>query len=189
METNRQTGVALLLFGGLSLSLLVAWLPPKSFRTVGQAEVASLAVAIGAGTLLATGGAWLLGDAVSTALRTRLPAVGLALSGVAVIAGTALVFATRTPSEPSGLFTAAGVLVVTGMGAVLLQGLRWARTESTGLPLALLIGVVNIGLFHRFAQQYDPRLPVVVTGIVVLLLGLGPVVAHRVRRPLAVCAN
>lgn len=188
MHPNRRTGVPLLLFGGLTLLLVVSWLPRSPLQTFGQAAVASVAVAIGASTLIATGGAWLAGDAVSRTFRTRLPALGLMFLGTTVIAGTGLIFATRTPTEPSGLFAAAGALVVTVMAGVLFQGYHWARTATAGAPLALTIGMVNVGLFHRFAQQHDPQLPVTAVAAIVLVLGFGPVVVERTDVSLAVFA-
>ncbi|QIO24171.1 hypothetical protein [Haloarcula sp. JP-L23] len=114
-----------------------------------------------------------------------VPALTLVLVGFMGIIGSLLVL---QPWASRGLARLV-LLVVTGgfsilAGGLLLAGVVWFRRREERYPLAVLTAILSVGLFHCYAQRFDPSIAVPVVALIggvlatlsaiVVLYGLAP---------------
>jgi predicted membrane channel-forming protein YqfA (hemolysin III family) len=67
-----------------------------------------------------------------------------------------------------------GVLSILGAWVAVVS-YRWYRQRELRYPLAILTGTLSVGLFHRFAQQFDPTMPVSIVALIVVIMVVVPV--------------
>lgn len=144
--------------------------------TPGQPEFVTAILLITTSGFVVTGLLWRRGSDSGTTRYQLIPAVTLSLIGMTAIIGSVAVF---QPWESQGFgrtVTVAITSVLSILGACLaVVSYRWYRQRELRYPLAILLGILSVGLFHRFAQQFDPTLPVPFVALLVAIIVIVPV--------------
>jgi hypothetical protein len=144
--------------------------------TPGQPELVTAILIVTTLGFVVTGIVWRRGlDSGSTRYRL-IPAVTLALVGIMAVLGSFVVF---QPWASRGFGRTVTVLI-TGVLSILgacfaVVSYRWYRQQELRYPLALLTGILSVGLFHRFAQEFDPSMPVSIVALIVVVIAVVPV--------------
>jgi hypothetical protein len=144
--------------------------------TPGQPELVTAILLITTLGLILTGLLWRRGLGSGRIRYRSVPALTLVLVGLAAIFGSLLVF---QPWESRG-FGRTVTTLITGVlgilsGCISIVSYRWYRQQELRYPLATLIGILSVGLFHRFAQQFDPIIPVSLVALIVVIIAVVPV--------------
>jgi hypothetical protein len=108
----------------------------------------------------------------------RVPPLTVGVVAVCSIIGSLLIFQPWTSRGFARVFLTAitGVLSILG-GALGLSSIIWYRQQAVRTPLAVLASILSVGLFHRYAQTFDPNIPVPIVALVVVIIGAVPFVS------------
>lgn len=149
----------------------------NTVTTFGQEEVVTAVLSLISFGYVSTGVLWFREqEAAATNVRSlQLPALTLIAVAITTVVGTLFVF---QPWQYRGFAATAttlltGFLAVVAIGLVVV-GITWARRREPRYPLALLTGILAVGLFHRLAQQVNPTLPVPVVAVLVVVIAVVP---------------
>lgn len=144
--------------------------------TPGQPELVTAILLLTTFGFVITGVLWRRDSGSRTSRYRLIPPVTLVLVGLTAIFGSIVVF---QPWESRG-FGRTVTILITGVLSLLgawiaLVGYKWYHQQELRYPLAILMGIFSLGLFHRFAQQFDPTLPVFVITLIVAIILVVPV--------------
>jgi hypothetical protein len=107
-----------------------------------------------------------------------IPALTLGLVGIMAIFGSLVVFQPWNSRGFGRTITVLITSVLSILGAwIAVISYRWYRQQEFRYPIAILSGILSVGLFHRFAQQFDPTIPVPVVALIVALTVVVPVMS------------
>jgi len=176
MVRPQAVALSLVLTGVLgTLLTIVAYGFGNTPLTPGQPELVTALLLLTTLGFVVTGVLWHRAPNSSPTRYRVVPAVTLGLVGITAIFGSLAVF---QPWESrgfgrtvTGLIT--GLLSILGAG-VAVASYRWFRQREFRYPLAILTGILSVGLFHRFAQQFDPTIPVPLVALVVGIILVVP---------------
>lgn len=177
MSQSEYGPAMLALTGVFSFSLTILWLGRFRPLSPGQSELVSALLLIISVGFVGTGWAWYRAPSAEKSHYRVIPIVTLGHVGVTIVIGSLLVF---TPWEYRG-FTRAATGLLTGLlvglgGSISLASYNWLQTGEFRYPLAVCSGILSVGLFHRFAQQFDPTMPVPLVALIVAVLAIAPVI-------------
>lgn len=176
MISARRASLSLVLVGmGVTL-LSFAWYGPENTPlTPGQPEYVTAILLLVCLGFVVTGWLWRRELDSGEHYHRRVPALTVGAVAVWSIIGGLLVF---QPWASRGfgrvvLTAITGSLSILG-GALGLSSIVWYHQQAMRAPLAVLASILSVGLFHRYAQTFDPTIPVPVVALMVVVIGAIP---------------
>jgi len=126
---------------------------------------------------VATGWFWFRESAPGQIRYEQIPALVISLVGITGIVGSLAVFqAWQYTGMAAGLFSiSTGLFVIPGIG-LSLSGYLWFRQREMRYPLALMAGLLAVGLLYTIRQQSDVIIGIPLFVVVVAIIFLLPVV-------------
>jgi hypothetical protein len=126
---------------------------------------------------VATGWFWFRESAPSQIRYEQIPALVISLVGITGIVGSLAVFQPwQYSGMAAGIFSiSTGLLVISGIG-LSLSGYLWFRQREMRYPLALLAGLLAVGLLYIIRQRLDVVIGIPLFVVVVAIIFLLPVV-------------
>ncbi|UHH26783.1 hypothetical protein [Halobacterium noricense] len=124
-----------------------------------------------------TGWFWFRESAPGQSRYEQVPAVVISLVGITGIVGSLVVF---QPWQYTGMaaglfFVSTGLFVIPGIG-LSLSGYFWFRQREMRYPLALLVGLLAVGLLYIIRQRLSVIIEIPLFAIVVVAVFALPVV-------------
>ncbi|NIC00993.1 hypothetical protein G9C83_15385 [Halobacterium sp. R2-5] len=126
---------------------------------------------------VATGWFWFRESTPSQIRYEQIPALVISLVGITGIVGSLAVFQPwQYTGMAAGLFSiSTGLFVIPGIG-LSLSGYLWFRQREMRYPLALMAGLLAVGLLYIIRQQSDAIIGIPLSVVVVAIIFLLPVV-------------
>lgn len=174
---DATEAMSLIILGLLSSLLMIVGLWSEYGRLNADlpelATVLLLMINLG---FVATGWFWFRESAPSQIRYEQIPALVIGLVGVTGIVGSLAVFQPwQYTGMAAGIFSIfTGLFVIIGTG-LSLSGYIWFRQREMRYPLALLVGLLAVGLLYIIRQRLDVIIEIPLFAIVVATVFLLPV--------------
>jgi hypothetical protein len=175
MDQRQRIGLFFIISGLSTGAVAIFGIAPEiGSIDAGQSELSAviiLSISLG---FVVTGCGWYW----NYPRHLQMPSLVLGGVGVAGVGGGLVVF---RPWQYAGLAGGlrtliTGVFVVVG-GGLALSGSYWFRQREYRYPLALLAGLLSLGLFYLAHQRLDLLMAIPVLALVVAVVVAGPIIA------------
>ncbi|MCD2199523.1 hypothetical protein LPA44_06385 [Halobacterium sp. KA-4] len=176
MATTEAKSLIILGLTSSLLTILGLW-PEYGPLNADLPELATVLLLLINLGFMATGWFWYQERASGQIRYEQIPALVISLVGITGIVGSLVVFQPwQYTGMAAGLFSiSTGLFVIPGIG-LSLSGYLWFRHQEMRYPLALLVGLLAVGLLYIIRQRLDIIIQIPLFAIVVVAVFLLPVV-------------